>query len=120
MPIPEGHAFVAGRSRDRARLLLDAAAELGLTATVVRTQVDGYIVPSEVADLVANAAAGEAADEVEVVIEPDSAPAEQGATQPAKNGSKAAWAEWAAATQGYDPEEDLSRDALIDRYGGSQ
>lgn len=46
------------------------------------------------------------ADATEVVIE-----------APRKSGSKADWAEYAAAKFGYEASEDLSRDQLVERYG---
>lgn len=45
----DDEVFVAGRSRETARALLDAAEAVGAEAGVVRTQQDGYIVPEEVA-----------------------------------------------------------------------
>ena len=41
---------IEGRSADKATLLLAAAEELGLDASVVRTTSGGYIVPEDVAD----------------------------------------------------------------------
>lgn len=40
---------IEGRSRDTAILLLAAAEDLGLDASVVRTTTTGYIVPEDVA-----------------------------------------------------------------------
>jgi DNA topoisomerase-1 len=40
---------VEGRGRDKAVLLLAAAEDLGLDASVVRTSTNGYLVPEEVA-----------------------------------------------------------------------
>jgi topoisomerase IA-like protein len=40
---------IEGRSRDQAILLLAAAEDLGLDASVVRTTTTGYLVPEEVA-----------------------------------------------------------------------
>lgn len=45
-----GEAFVAGRSRENARALLDQAAERGEDPSVVRATVGGYIVPESFLD----------------------------------------------------------------------
>lgn len=49
--IRRGQTFIGGRSQHMARSLLDAAERLGADPRVVRTVGDGYIVPTEVADL---------------------------------------------------------------------
>lgn len=48
--IPEGWAFVPGRSRAQARALLAAAETAGEHYSVVRTQSEGYLVPQTVID----------------------------------------------------------------------
>jgi len=40
---------IEGRGRDKAVLLLAAAEDLGLDASVVRTTTNGYLVPEEIA-----------------------------------------------------------------------
>lgn len=50
MNLPEGYGFVAGRSHERARALLDAADEAGVPQYQVRTTVDGYYAPEAVLD----------------------------------------------------------------------
>jgi hypothetical protein len=48
--VPEGSAFVPGRSGETATKLLDLAEELTGSRKEVRAVHDGYIVPAEVAD----------------------------------------------------------------------
>lgn len=50
MALPDGHAFVAQRSRQNARVLLAAARRLGYPASVVRATDGGYVVPEQVAE----------------------------------------------------------------------
>lgn len=45
-------AFYGPRSRENARLLLDAANALGVHPRDIRTQVGGYLVPEEVVDYI--------------------------------------------------------------------
>ena len=44
--INDGDSFVNGRSREKAQELLDRAEEMGISANLVRTTSNGYIVPS--------------------------------------------------------------------------
>lgn len=48
MALKEGETFVAKRSAEKARELLDLAEKAGLPSSVVRSQSDGYIVPTEI------------------------------------------------------------------------
>ena len=51
-----GLTFVSGRDGATARLLIETAERLGLPARVVRTVSDGYLVPDELWDTIANPA----------------------------------------------------------------
>ena len=48
MSLKEGETFVAKHSRETARRLLDLAKEAGLPSSVVRSQSNGYIVPTSI------------------------------------------------------------------------
>jgi hypothetical protein len=128
--IKEGEALIVGRGdRDTAVALLKAADDTGHPVESVRTVMDGFVVPAEVADKYEEAvaaksrkevrrfesaeeASGEAADESE-------GEGDEGAEVPAKSASKGDWEAY-AASQGYDAEEGLTKDQLIERYGVSE
>jgi hypothetical protein len=128
--IKEGEALIVGRGdRDTAVALLKAADDTGHPVESVRTVMDGFVVPAEVADKYEEAvaaksrkevrrfesaeeASGEAADESE-------GEGDEGAEVPAKSASKGDWEAY-AVSQGYDAEEGLTKDQLIERYGVSE
>ena len=128
--IKEGEALIVGRGdRDTAVALLKAADDTGYPVESVRTVMDGFVVPAEVADKYEEAvaaksrkevrrfesaeeASGEAADESE-------GEGDEGAEVPAKSASKGDWEAY-AVSQGYDAEEGLTKDQLIERYGVSE
>lgn len=83
--IPEGYALIEGRSRKNAQAALDAAAQAGVDPVEVRAVVEGYIVPSAVADAYHDPSAAAPADpDQEAGDEPD---------ESWKNADIAAWAE---------------------------
>lgn len=97
--------FFGPRSRHNARLLLDAAAALGVDPTTIRTQAGGYLVPQEILDLLAQAipveegteypAPVEATPQEEVAPEATTVTEEVAAPKrPGKNDSKATWEEY--------------------------
>jgi hypothetical protein len=106
-----GNAFHGPRSKANAQALLAAAKGLGFPATVVKTTRSGYMAPQEVVD----AALG--VDHIqEGVVYPEpspapSAPRTEETPKPRGNGSREAWAEYAAA-QGAEITDDLSRDDI--------
>lgn len=97
--IPEGFAFVARGDRTRreaASELLAQADKAGVDRQQIRVTNGGYYVPEE---LVGDSKSDDS----------DSAPA--------KTASKGDWVAY-AAEQGYDESEGLTKDELIERYGG--
>lgn len=57
--------FYGPRSRENARLLVDAAASLGVDKRLIRTQAGGYLVPVEVLDFINGEGEHEAEEKVE-------------------------------------------------------
>lgn len=119
--------FVAGRGREKAIALLAIAGELGYEPGVVRTTLNGYNVPADVAKKFDASVEYEPAPEKPiapaVVVLPDAplpeeTEAEEDADDeiPAKNASLEAWIAY-AETKGYDTARGLTRNDLIDEYG---
>lgn len=138
--------FISGRSRERARTLIQLATDNGFDATVVRTDSvrGGYLVPKKVAKAYEEAAKTPATEDAQTTesdtktAESDTKTAEtetgaqesgteasEGATteednsdpQPAGNASQAVWADWAKRNKNYDESEGLTRDQLKERFG---
>jgi len=128
----EGYGVIAGRSAKNARAALDAADAAGVDQLLVTAVDGGYEVPIAVLDAYEKAQGiqpGDSprnapekvkakedttGDDTSDTSEPESPPA------PPKAGAGSgvdAWAKWAQEVHGYDPEEDLSRNELIERYG---
>ena len=109
--------FVEGRNRDTAVLLLAAAENLGLPASVVQTTSRGYLVPEEVA---------KAADELPVeaalsqIVADQTAQAE-GETPPAESALKGEWVDY-AVSRGVprDEAEAMTKAQLIEQYGNKE
>lgn len=96
--------FYGPRSRKSARMLLDAAASLGLPARVVRTRTRGYVVPEDVLE----AALG--SRDIQPGVEypaPDSEPPRAGS-----GSSRGAWAEYAKG-QGVEVSDEDTRNDII-------
>lgn len=68
--IPEGFAFVEGRSRDNARALLAAADEVGISQYTVKAVDGGYLAPVEVAEAYTNPSPEPDEEETEASEEP--------------------------------------------------
>jgi hypothetical protein len=139
--IKEGEALIVGRGdRDTAVALLKAADDTGQPVESVRTVMDGFVVPTVVADAYEealgakanevrrreDAAAAAAAEEDGEVVgaasitgSNEGEEGDKGAEAPAKSASKGDWEAY-AASQGYDAEEGLTKDQLIERYGVSE
>jgi regulator of protease activity HflC (stomatin/prohibitin superfamily) len=137
--IKEGEALIVGRGdRDTAVALLKAADDTGQPVESVR--MDGFVVPTVVADAYEealgakanevrrreDAAAAAAAEEDGEVVgaasitgSNEGEAGDTGAEAPAKSASKGDWEAY-AASQGYDAEEGLTKDQLIERYGVSE
>lgn len=113
--IPEGYGIIAGRGRDTAIKALAAAKVAGVDSRLVKTVDEGYLVPIAVLD--AFDESNESAPEAEDVQNLNADAEEEEIAYPARNASKAAWQKWAVDTQGYDADEGLTRDELIERYG---
>jgi hypothetical protein len=102
------------RSRDNARLLLDAAAALGYPSTVVKTGRGGYLVPQDVLD---TALGVEKIEEGVFYPAPPETPSEGQeeapvtVEKPRGNASREAWAEYAVSL-GVHVGDDLSRDDI--------
>jgi hypothetical protein len=123
--------FVEGRGREKAMALLAIAAELKLPLDVVRTTLNGYMVPADVAKKF-DAGTSYVPAKVEAKVDAPSAPkataeteaedkpalvAEKSeAEQPAKNASLEAWISYAKTT-GYDKKRALTRNELVAEYG---
>lgn len=107
--------FYGPRSRQNARLLLDAAAALGIDPTTIRTQVGGYLVPQEILDLITESVPVQPdteyppPGEATTTVTKDEDPAPK---RPGKNDSKATWAEYAAAL-GLSIPENATKDDLF-------
>lgn len=156
--INEGEALIVGRgSRETAIALLKAADDVGAPVESVRTVMDGFVVPSEVADKYEESVAEAERNEVRRFEEDAEQPTnvrqsntepvtdseianvglensgdttaeaavasreqgDKGADVPAKSASKGDWEAY-AVSQGYDTEEGLTKDQLIERYGASE
>lgn len=149
--IKEGEALVVGRGRrETAIALLKAADDTGHPVESVRTVMDGFLVPAEVADAYEEAVAEKERQEVRRFQEQSAEEAAAGiddageaAEQPAETGEETVGSTgiteteaetvkvpaksadkptWVefAKTQGYDESEDLTKDQLIERYGASE
>lgn len=111
-------AFYGPRSRDNARLLLDAAKELGYPTAVVKTTRGGYNAPQDVVEQVLGLdaieegvtypAPPEPDDESEVTPEPT--PLER----PHNGASFKEWSDYAKSL-GIEVTEDDKRDGLIEK-----
>lgn len=119
--------FIEGRSRDTAIALLKAAGDLGHPLDVVRTTLNGYYAPADVAKAYEDgveytpAEKSKPAAEDEAEAPTEESPAEEQADeveQPSKKASTEAWAAY-AETKGYDPARGLTRKELIAEYGQS-
>ena len=129
--IPEGDAFVEPRNVETVRGLLTAAAELGLESSVVRTQQGGYLAPVKVvakfqesveddtATITSAPSTEEEDEETEETEEEPEVEDEETDAPPAKNASKADWEAYAVAN-GYEPDEGLTKEQLIERFGASE
>lgn len=116
--------FYGPRSRDNARLLLDAAKELGYPTAVVKTTRGGYNAPEDVVQQVMGIA------DIEEGVNypaPDEAPAPQESTpevgeeqeapekvRPNNGASRADWVDYAESL-GIEVTEDDKRDGLIEK-----
>lgn len=91
------HAFYGPRSRENARLLLDAANALGIHPREVRTQIGGYLVPEEVVDYINRDL--EDQGEVEEVVHEENVPVDTEHTpdRPSTADPKADWLAYAQA-----------------------
>lgn len=110
-----GDATYGPRSRENARLLLEAAAALGYSSSIVKTGRGGYVVPQDVLD----AALGvEKIEEGVFYPAPPEPPSEEPTEaivtvdKPRGNASREAWVEYARAAFGIDIDDDLSRDDI--------
>lgn len=128
LSIPEGFAFVARGDRSRreaATELLARAEEQGVDPTLIRSTTDGYYIPEELLTKDEQSAAAAIADAVNAreanvtrsTAEATAVAEAEGDDRPALNAKKADWVDF-AKTQGYDESEELTKDELIERYGG--
>lgn len=102
------------RSQHNARLLLDAAEELGYPSRVVRTSRGGYLVPQDVLDLALGVDKIEEgvfypAPEENVSEGQEGAPKED--DKPRGNASREAWADY-AKPRGIEVTDNMSRDDI--------
>lgn len=123
MTMPDGYgAVINPPGTRRTEEVLAAAAKAGFKGSDIIVTYDGYYVPLAVLDEIENARGSDEPDDTEAEVEETEAEQTQTAADeeepaPPKNGSTKAWSEWAAKNRGYDPEENLTRDELIERYG---
>jgi hypothetical protein len=127
--------FISGRSRERARQLIDLATDAGLEPTVILTDSvrGGYLVPKKVAEAYAELLSSPATAEPATTTDTAGTGTDTAGTgtgdgtpeagtddadpQPAGNASQAVWADWAKRNKGYDESEGLTRDQLKERFG---
>jgi hypothetical protein len=102
------NAFHGPRSKANAKALLDAAKILGYSSTVVRTTRTGYMAPQDVVETVLGVAHIQEGVQYPA---PADEPAEEPQTKPRGNGSRDAWAQY-AASRGVQITDDLSRDDI--------
>lgn len=100
------NTFHGPRSKANAKALLEAAKLLGYPSTVVRTTRTGYMAPEDVVQTVLGVAHIE-----QGVQYPAPEPEPTPIPKPRGNGSREAWAEY-AASQGVEITDDLSRDDI--------
>jgi hypothetical protein len=102
------NAFHGPRSKANAKALLDAAKALGYSSAVVRTTRTGYMAPQDVVETVLGVAH---IQEGVKYPAPDPEPHKEALPKPRGNGSREAWAEYAASV-GVQITDDLSRDDI--------
>jgi hypothetical protein len=102
------NAFHGPRSKANAKALLDAAASLGYSSAVVRTTRTGYMAPQDVVEAVLGVAH---IQEGVVYPAPHTDPPKEPVEKPRGNGSRDAWAQY-AASRGVEITDDLSRDDI--------
>lgn len=112
--------FFGPRSRDHARLLLDAAAKIGVDQHLVKTTRGGYLVPQEVLDYINSLPAegeyvGPLDDKADDAPseEPKAEPTEPGLDRPNVNESKALWLAYAQSV-GLDVTDETSKADIIE------
>jgi hypothetical protein len=102
------NAFHGPRSKANAKALLDAAKILGYSSAVVRTTRTGYMAPQDVVETVLGVAHIQEGVEYPA---PNPEPHKESLPKPRGNGSREAWAEYAASV-GVQITDDLSRDDI--------
>lgn len=113
--------FYGPRSRDNARLLLDAAKELGYPSLVVKTARGGYNAPEDVVQTVLGIAGIEEGVNYPAPDEPsedettvDENPEPQTLERPNNGASRQDWADYAESL-GIEVTSDDKRDGLIEK-----
>lgn len=104
--------FYGPRSRSNARALLASAEALGLAASVVRTTMNGYLVPAALVESMESLSGIEEGKVYEVPSDEIGLEGEAPA-RPNVNDSKADWSRYATAI-GLSPAEDVTKADLID------
>lgn len=109
--------FYGPRSRENARLLLDAAAELGYDPFVIRTTRGGYTAPQDVVEAVLGVADIEEGKNYPAPVEDASEGQDDGedVTPPARPNNGASREDWKtyAESIGVEVVEDDKRDGII-------
>jgi hypothetical protein len=106
-------AFYGPRSRENARLLLDAAKALGVHPREIRTQVGGYIVPVKVVDHINGDT--EETGEVAEATEVDSvSPTKDEPKRPSTADSKAEWLAYAQDGLGLSVTDENTKAEIIE------
>lgn len=107
------NTFYGPRSRENARLLLDAAAELGYPSTVVKTTKGGYTAPEDVVEMatgIAGIEEGETYPAPDGEQEENKAPVER----PNKGASREEWKNYAESI-GIEVVDDDKRDGIVEK-----
>lgn len=125
--------FHGPRSRDNARLLIDAAKSLGYPTAVVKTTAGGYKAPQDVVDAALGVSGIQEgvvypapAEEVPVAPVADEDAAEETVEEtdepqrPNNGASRAEWVDYAKRSVGYIATDDDTRNGLIEKVDALQ
>lgn len=110
-----GNTFYGPRSRENARLLLDAAKELGYPSSVVKTTTGGYNAPEDVVEMASGA---DGIEEGKTYPAPDGQEQEQEQDttleRPNKGASREEWKNYAESI-GVEVVDDDKRDGIVEK-----